>query len=282
MPGLIVGAAIATALSTAAKALVATLKPTLGDKTPAEATLQKAFEHLGSGGLLDLANLDTVTPDLLQFLLTLVLPKDGGAPAKLTEEVLQAFIKKCSVSANGSGLIPDNRDTTKLPSSPPARNIDFLYYIKLDTFPAIEGATKEEIPDIIAGAWDRWKDVSKLDIKATQDPAKANVIVECIVLDGTGNKLAEATLGQGPDGGPRHYSMTVDSSESWTAEKLLVTLTHEFGHILGLDHDPNPNSVMAAMLDNNLIPPRDNILKFKLQLSDISAIQRLWGKRAGT
>lgn len=273
---------IINAIATAAVGLAADLRTKLGSQlAPDVPSLQKAIERLASGGVFDLEHFASdVTPEIVNFLLTRVLRTAANPAPQLTKDAVEAFLKRCVASANGSAIFPKNRDTA-MPPGPNGRKINFLYDIDFDSFPAIAGASKEEISDIIAGAWDRWmENVSKLTVKRAEDRSKANLIIKCLPLDGSGGKLAEATLGGGPGGGPTNYTLFVDSSEAWTAEKLLVTLTHELGHILGLDHIDNPSAVMAATLNRDLIPQPDKISEFKVTDHDIAAIQPLWGSKA--
>ena len=79
--------------------------------------------------------------------------------------------------------------------------------------------------------------------------------------------------GQGSISGDAHF----DDSENWSVtynkgKQILNTLTHEFGHSLGLRHSNVPGSIMAPFYkgwDKNL----------KLAQDDINGIQSLYGKQ---
>lgn len=56
-------------------------------------------------------------------------------------------------------------------------------------------------------------------------------------FDGPGHVMAHATL-------PPHKQLCIDSSETWSPQKLYSTVLHELGHILGLLHSSDPASLM--------------------------------------
>lgn len=56
-------------------------------------------------------------------------------------------------------------------------------------------------------------------------------------FDGPGKVLAHATL-------PPFKFLCIDSSDTWTDMKLYSTVLHELGHILGLQHTSNTQSIM--------------------------------------
>lgn len=56
-------------------------------------------------------------------------------------------------------------------------------------------------------------------------------------FDGPGQVLAHATL-------PPFKILCIDFSETWTADLLYCTILHEIGHILGLIHNSDAQSVM--------------------------------------
>lgn len=61
-------------------------------------------------------------------------------------------------------------------------------------------------------------------------------------FDGEGSILAHATL-------PPYRFLCIDASEKWTDEKLICTLLHELGHILGMVHTTSTTSIMYVRLN---------------------------------
>lgn len=92
-------------------------------------------------------------------------------------------------------------------------------------------------------------------------------------FDGPGRTLAWAEM---PCGEPGRLTCRFDMSERYTtnAKKAFPWIyakavwLHELGHLLGLDHSPNPRDIMA---------PYYNPAVADLQPGDISRIQKLYG-----
>ena len=103
-------------------------------------------------------------------------------------------------------------------------------------------------------------------------------------FDGAGGVLAHCYYppgngGGGPAAGDGHF----DEGENWTANinsttatVLLSVAIHEFGHGLGLDHNPDdPTAMMFPSYESNNV-------KIALSGDDIAGIQSLYGSNTGT
>ena len=101
--------------------------------------------------------------------------------------------------------------------------------------------------DLIQRAFVAWQDVIGVRVRIVHDPAAANVIIKVVPLDGQGGKLAEATVGAGP-GSPLVSTLCIDESEEWTDAKFLYAMSHEIGHLLGLEHIQSDDAMMAPVL----------------------------------
>ena len=93
-------------------------------------------------------------------------------------------------------------------------------------------------------------------------------------FDGKGGVLAHAFFPQ--FGGTAHFDDTEDwSVTEYVGNQLLNTLTHEFGHSLGLRHSKERNSIMAPFYKG-----WDPALK--LEEDDIKGIQAIYGRNKYT
>mgnify|MGYP001585391957 CR=1 FL=1 len=97
----------------------------------------------------------------------------------------------------------------------------------------------------------------------------------CRGFDGPGKSLAHAIY-------PPFGDIHLDLSEVWsiadqvdvTETNLFVTLLHEIGHVLGLEHSNNPNTIMYPEINRN----QTNRSVF-ISHDDRNAVERLYGAR---
>lgn len=109
-----------------------------------------------------------------------------------------------------------------------------------------------------------WCEGLAIDMPEVTDPAAASVRISFDRIDGPLGTLAEAYLA---DGTSRPKTLTVDSSERWTAGppasgqvSLATVVCHELGHSLGLGHDDPTAAAVMRPVYTAAIPreqPRD-------------------------
>lgn len=150
----------------------------------------------------------------------------------------------------------------------------FLTY-KVGKYPT--GLTNREVDSDVSKAFSMWASASGLTFMKSN---ARNVHIEIRfenynhgdedAFDGPGGVVAHAFF---PEfGGDAHF----DNGEHWTVNRytgtsLLQSLTHEFGHSLGLLHSSNKKAMMGPY-------HRGWNPNLKLHSDDIKAIQKLYGK----
>lgn len=251
---------------------------------PTEDLLKKTLVRLLGGNFF---RLDGGSPTLDKDGVTAVvqwLQRIMGLP--IADGVIDtAFIDRlfstCQGCATGNAG-PKNR--TKLQRPDPAtasrEPLDtdptrwFLYEIQGD-LPKVMQGSKNRAHFLLDQAFGQWQDHVNLRVMEKSKPTTTpNLVIRVIPLDGSGQKLAEATLNPGSSLLAR-FDLLIDSSEKWTPEKFLATLTHEIGHLLGLDHSSSTNDLMYdTLLSNASGAP----VFTEPQAGDILRAQQIWGK----
>ena len=145
-----------------------------------------------------------------------------------------------------------------------------------------KGLSKRDVDSETRKAFRMWEDVSDMKFRE-KSSGPVDIVISFVRGDhgdrnpfnGPGGVLAHAYFpGYGEISGDAHF----DDSEFWSITpqrgnptQLLNTLTHEFGHSLGLEHSRVQGSIMAPFYkgwDTNL----------RLHDDDIKGIQYLYGK----
>ncbi|VDM09791.1 unnamed protein product [Wuchereria bancrofti] len=157
---------------------------------------------------------------------------------------------------------------------------------KNDLTYSIESLTNElsesEVRDALKKAFDTWSAVTRITLNEISKKADITVAFARRMhndpwpFDGEGGILAHATL---PSSGILHF----DSDEKWvymnskaisrydTTDVLQVAI-HEIGHVLGLEHSADSDSIMLPFY-RDTVDNRGNYITPKLSASDVRNIQ---------
>jgi len=158
----------------------------------------------------------------------------------------------------------------------PKKSLTYRIY----SYPTAQGISKRDVDLETRKAFNMWQEVSGLSF-TEKTSGKADIKISFAKgkhgdgnpFDGRGGVLAHAYYPQ--FGGEAHF----DDAERWSVtpnvgNQILNTLTHEFGHSLGLRHSQVKGSIMAPFYkgwDVNL----------RLHQDDINGIQKLYGRNNG-
>jgi hypothetical protein len=141
----------------------------------------------------------------------------------------------------------------------------------------LPGVDLQALTGVYAQAWNAWQAVCGLTFSQTRSASQADLIILTRPIDGKGGTLAEHEL---PPGNDRPLRGWFDLGEQWhvglspppsSKIDLLAVATHEFGHGLGLSHEPTRG--VTALMD-----PFYNPSVRKPQAWDIAEVQRRYGK----
>lgn len=125
----------------------------------------------------------------------------------------------------------------------------FQYFV--ESIPAVP--TEDASIRILARAWESWKRVCGVRSRQVASPALANVIVRSKHLDGSGPILGQASLG--PLAGSV-LELEMDAGELWNPTSFEGALCHEIGHLMGLDHNSTPGTLMNAVIAHGVTKPK--------------------------
>ena len=150
-------------------------------------------------------------------------------------------------------------------------------------YPSTRSLSRRDVDDETRKAFNMWQEVSGLSFsEKSSGPVDIEIIFasgshgDGSPFNGRGGVLAHAYFpGQGAISGDAHF----DDAEPWSVtpfvgNHMLNTLTHEFGHSIGLSHSNVPGAIMAPFYkgwDVNL----------RLADDDIQGVQSLYGRNTG-
>ena len=131
----------------------------------------------------------------------------------------------------------------------------------------------------IEAAFDAWAQVADIDFQYVADDTSGDIgvgngaqirIVAAYIDGDTGFD----TLGQafGPGNSAIAGDLVMDSSNTWTYDLFYLTMLHEIGHTLGLDHS-GTTAIMSPTINTSLSG---------LTADDIAGIQAIYGTRDGS
>jgi len=143
--------------------------------------------------------------------------------------------------------------------------------------------TQAEQFTVAERAFNTWSTVSSLTFQRVEATEAADIVVSFVTdehgdsfpFDGVGDVLGHAFFPSSPSPGAVHIDAAgVLATQPAAGEfALYAILLHEIGHALGLEHDPDVDSVMASTYH-----VRDDE---GLATSDVDAILRLYGSHDG-
>lgn len=141
----------------------------------------------------------------------------------------------------------------------------------------LPGIDETAMHGVITAAWRAWEAVCGITAQRVESKSTADVSLFAGREDGSGRTLAWAEL---PCGQDRQRQLKLDVDEPWVVVpdppryrvSVLLTLIHELGHILGLEHGP-PGTIMQPVYDPSVKKPTQ---------WDIAQVQSRYGDRIET
>lgn len=144
----------------------------------------------------------------------------------------------------------------------------------------VPGVSKTDFESTVYNAFQAWVRLGNVEVNPAKS-AQADIIISTgsgpqSNFDGPGGTLAWAYL---PDGSDQQLLMRFDLGETWildaTQRGIVVAnvATHEFGHLLGLDHSRVQSALMAPYYNVATSVPQAN--------DDIPRFQARYGVRSG-
>lgn len=141
--------------------------------------------------------------------------------------------------------------------------------------------SEAEYRALVRAAFDAWEAVADIDFVEVTDSPDSDIRLGWDYIDGTNGVLADATyyyFESQPFDAYMLAEIRFDTSETWSIDPNYVgaganfyaVALHEIGHVIGLTHSPDPDTIMYAFVGSAV----------DLTPADIAGIQYIYGPAA--
>jgi hypothetical protein len=120
---------------------------------------------------------------------------------------------------------------------------------KFNNFTASGNLTQSEAETAFQKACDAWAAPTGLTFTQANANPSPDILVKWATIDSPGDKLAITS--PIPDGQNKQITITFDTVEDWTGNRVILTAVnffsvalHELGHAIGMDHSANQSAAM--------------------------------------
>lgn len=146
----------------------------------------------------------------------------------------------------------------------------------------LDGFSRDDLVSVYTEAWRDWSDACGVRIEYVADASRANIHIGARHIDRQYGTLAEAELPCGNVTPNTRLRVWFDEGENWVVAAnpppgkidLMRVAIHEFGHSLGIGH--NPDGIANAIMDPSVSHIR------RVQAWDIAQAQARYGQPSST
>lgn len=193
--------------------------------------------------------------------------RDAGGALKVDGLLGKITLNSLFTARRCDGQLERPTPSNAAKASAEAKNLpSFEYVYFIEELPRATFDTKRAL----VGCFLNWQRVCGVVFTETKNSKRANVVVKLADIDGRGNTLADAHIGP-PDG--YKLELRIDTAEVWDEQKFEAAITHEIGHLIGLQHTGTPNQIMNAHV-GTLTKPQSEDIELAQEMWDESRFQK--------